>query len=109
MKSVLNVFAAIVLLASSASDGLALRQVDRPNSGTCMGGPRDGQRVGNLRRCGNAGRPSGGARHAAIEKCKQSVGRPNFRACMQSGGSQSGCKSQTVPKVKACVGATLGF
>jgi hypothetical protein len=46
---------------------------------------------------------------AAIEKCKQLVGRPNFRACMQSGGSQRGCKSQTVPKVKACVRATLGF
>jgi len=64
------------------------------------------------RRCGGqAGRkvtsPAGG-RQTAIENCKQTVGRPNFQACMQAGGNRATCKSKTAPKVKACVRAAMG-
>jgi hypothetical protein len=46
-------------------------------------------------------------REKAIEKCKQQVGIPNFRACMHAGGNPKSCKSRTAPKVKACVRAAL--
>jgi hypothetical protein len=49
-----------------------------------------------------------GSRGTATENCKQTVGRPNFQACMQAGGNRATCKSKTVPKVKACVSAAMG-
>ena len=48
------------------------------------------------------------SQQTALEECKQTVGKPNFRACMQGGGTEKVCKSKTVPKVKACVKAALG-
>ena len=43
--------AVALLLVSSTLEGTALRHFDWPNSGTCMGGPRDGKMVRDLKFC----------------------------------------------------------
>src|SRR5215207_9710027 len=116
IKPLLGITVGALLLVATTIESKAIKRFDWPNGGTCMGGPKDGRFVRDLRFCnssppGMRGRSSGGppgGRQSAIQKCKQSVGMPNFRACMQSGGSQNDCRSQTAPKVKACVRVTLG-
>jgi CHAT domain-containing protein len=47
-------------------------------------------------------------KEAAIENCRNSVGRPIVQACMRGGGgSMEACRAQATPKVKACVVAAL--
>ena len=48
-------------------------------------------------------------KEAAIAKCKETVGKPAFRACMQAGGDPKSCKAKLPPKVKACVRAAFGL
>src|SRR5215218_5141142 len=101
---------AVLLIASTTAESLAMARMDWPNGGTCMGGPRGGRWVRDLKFC-NASPGGRGdlARQAAKEKCKKSAGRPIFRACMQNGGSQDSCKSEARPNVRACVTRTLGL
>ena len=51
MKLVFGMAAVALLLVSSTLEGTALRHFDWPNSGTCMGGPRDGKMVRDLKFC----------------------------------------------------------
>jgi hypothetical protein len=62
------------------------------------------------RRCGGqaGSQVAAGSRGTALENCKQTVGRPNFQACMQAGGNRATCKSKTAPKVQACVREAMG-
>jgi CHAT domain-containing protein len=47
-------------------------------------------------------------KEAAIEECRNSVGRPIVQACMRGGGGAiEACRAQASPKVKACVLAAL--
>ena len=110
-KVILGITGAVLLLAASTVESIALRRMDWPNGGTCMGGPRDGKWVRDLKVCNPPSRGvlSEGARQAAIQKCKKSAGRPVFQTCMQNGGSQDNCRSEATPSVRACVRRTLGF
>ena len=112
-KVIFGLAGAVLLLAASTVESAALRYMDWPNGGTCMGGPRDGKWVRDLKFCnpppGSRGGLSGGARQAAIKKCRKSAGRPIFLACVRNGGSQDNCKSEATPSVRACVRRTHGF
>jgi CHAT domain-containing protein len=45
---------------------------------------------------------------AAIENCRETVGRPIVASCVQSGqGSREACRAKASPSVKACVAAAL--
>ena len=47
-------------------------------------------------------------KEAAIENCRNSVGRPIVMACMHNGGSSfEGCREKARPQVVACVMAAL--
>src|SRR5258707_13755810 len=59
-------------------------------------------------------RASALSKEQAIENCRQTVGTPNVRACMQGmgkGGDREAnlatCRAGVLPKMKACVMATL--
>jgi CHAT domain-containing protein len=43
----------------------------------------------------------------AREKCRETVGRPIFHACMKGGGDSEACRAQAHPKVHACVQAAM--
>lgn len=48
------------------------------------------------------------SKEAAIENCRNSVGRPIVQACMHGGGGNiEACRAQATPKVRACVMAAL--
>ena len=51
IKVVLGVAAVVLLIASTTVESTALRHRDWPNGGTCMGGPRDGKMVRDLKFC----------------------------------------------------------
>lgn len=46
---------------------------------------------------------------AALERCRQTVGTPIVRSCMQSGGGNlETCRQKAGPQVRACVQAAMG-
>jgi len=46
-------------------------------------------------------------KEAAIEGCRERVGRPIVMACKQGGGSLESCRAKAHPQVHACVVAAL--
>jgi hypothetical protein len=55
LKLVFGMSAVVLLLVCSTLEGTALRHRDWPNGGTCMGGPRAGQMVRDLKFCNSPG------------------------------------------------------
>src|SRR5581483_1918096 len=46
-------------------------------------------------------------KEAAVESCREKVGRPIVMACKQGGGSLESCRAKAHPQVRACVVAAL--
>jgi CHAT domain-containing protein len=47
------------------------------------------------------------SQEAAIEQCRNRVGRPIVMPCMQAGGNLEACRAKATPAVRACVMASL--
>jgi tetratricopeptide (TPR) repeat protein len=45
---------------------------------------------------------------AALEKCRETVGRPTMQQCMQAGGNPPACRERASSRVRACVQAARG-
>jgi tetratricopeptide (TPR) repeat protein len=48
------------------------------------------------------------SQNPAMERCRETVGRPIVMPCMRAGGSLESCRALATPKVKACVQAAMG-
>ena len=48
-------------------------------------------------------------RNQAIEKCRNTVGKPIVTACMHRGGSLETCRESARPEVQLCVKSAMGF
>jgi tetratricopeptide (TPR) repeat protein len=46
--------------------------------------------------------------NAALERCRETVGRPIVVPCMRAGGNLESCRALATPKVRACVQAATG-
>lgn len=44
----------------------------------------------------------------ALERCRETVGRPIVMPCMRAGGTLESCRALATPKVRACVAAAMG-
>lgn len=44
----------------------------------------------------------------ALERCRETVGRPIVMPCMKAGGTLESCRALATPKVRACVQAAIG-
>ncbi|MBB1092632.1 tetratricopeptide repeat protein [Rhodopseudomonas palustris] len=44
----------------------------------------------------------------ALERCRETVGRPIVMPCMKAGGTLESCRALATPKVRACVQAAMG-
>lgn len=44
----------------------------------------------------------------ALDRCRETVGRPIVMPCMKAGGNLESCRALATPKVKACVQAAMG-
>ena len=45
---------------------------------------------------------------AALERCRETVGRPIVQACMQAGGNREACREKARPRIRACAQAAGG-
>ena len=48
------------------------------------------------------------AQGQALERCRETVGKPIVMPCMKAGGTLESCRALATPKVKACVQAAMG-
>jgi tetratricopeptide (TPR) repeat protein len=48
------------------------------------------------------------AQGAALERCRETVGKPIVQACRQAGGDLAACQGKASPRVRACVQAASG-
>ncbi len=44
----------------------------------------------------------------ALQRCRETVGRPIVMPCMRAGGNLESCRALATPKVRACVQAAMG-
>jgi tetratricopeptide (TPR) repeat protein len=45
---------------------------------------------------------------SALERCRETVGKPIVMPCMKAGGTLDSCRALATPKVRACVQAAMG-